>query len=160
MAKVRTVKTSFDTLSARRGSLTPSDLAGLELTLEYTDVYDQRTTRTVRILRWEGDSLLCHCYMRRDQRSFRFDRINAVIDGDGVVKSAAEFFGLFGVPFRSYTPAASPSGPVKPSAGFAAMTATEAAITNSKINAPRRHGKASMWLWLLVAVLLTITLIF
>lgn len=97
MFRARKSGVSFGDLSSQQRELSVDDLVGLEVTLEYKDAMGEQSTRAVRILEFQGDMLFCRCHLRKDQRSFRIDRIKAVIDQDGEVLSAREFLRLFGI---------------------------------------------------------------
>lgn len=82
------------------GGLTARDLEGQRVTIEYTDGDGDRTTRPVRIIRYYDDrkpTLYCHCGLRNEARSFLVERIDAMIDGDGVVETAEAFLSRFGI---------------------------------------------------------------
>lgn len=160
MARANTRRVSFDDLASRRG-LTVGDLVGLELTLEYTDADKQKSTRAVRVLQLQGDTLFCRCHWRRAERNFRIDRINAVIDQNGEVLNAAEFFGLFGVavaPPRSFQPAYDDGRVVNTMAskGFGALAAAEARLSSTAVTDRRWKLTMRQTAALVVALLLLI----
>jgi WYL domain len=73
------------------------DLWGVTFAIEYADSRNNVTTRriTLRELYWSDDGMLylhSMCHERHALRSFRFDRVRAVIDLDGVVHEPRVFF--------------------------------------------------------------------
>ncbi|WP_372395155.1 hypothetical protein ABMY26_06250 (plasmid) [Azospirillum sp. HJ39] len=140
MIRTNKKRVSFDDLASRRG-LAVMDLIGLEMTLEYTDAENNKSTRQVRVLHFQGDTLLCRCHWRRAERSFRIDRISSVIDKDGEVLSAADFFRLFGVAIAAPSLIQTPyndSQTVNSAAsrGFSALAAVETRLSN---DGAKRH---------------------
>lgn len=165
MARTSARRVSFDDLAERRGMLTADDLIGLELTLEYTDVNGEQTRRKVRVIRYYDDrkpTLYCYCYKRRDERSFLLERIGAIIDQNGEVLSAGEFFRLFGlVVFPTLSAPVQNARAVNTTAskGFSALAATEERLSNRNAVRPvRRKLTKVMMAILLAAVLLLIAL--
>lgn len=158
MARTKARRISFDDLAARRGALTADDLIGLELALEYTDANDERTRRKVRVIRYYDDrkpTLYCYCHKRRDERSFLIERIDAVIDSDGVVLAPAAFSSLFGL-YATTLPSQKPdvSGPAnaKASKGFASLAKTEAKLARGAAQATKNPSQPT-WLARLWALL-------
>ncbi|HUA76786.1 MAG TPA: WYL domain-containing protein, partial [Acetobacteraceae bacterium] len=73
------------------------DLSGVSFGIEYRDAAGTATRRRVTIrqigLTPSGNvCIVCFCHERRALRTFRFDRITDVIDGDGVVWNPRRFF--------------------------------------------------------------------
>lgn len=88
-------------MARRRGKRqSPEDVNGVLVTLEYKDTNGERTTRPVRVLRYYDDrkpTLYAHCGLRGAARSFLVERIESVIDADGVVETPYEFLARFGI---------------------------------------------------------------
>jgi hypothetical protein len=73
------------------------DLWGISISIEYQDAQGAFSRRRVTLRRLyhtaTGELCLgCFCHERQALRTFRFDRIHSVIDGDGVVWKPAVFF--------------------------------------------------------------------
>lgn len=96
----RKVRMTFDDLDRKTG-LTRDDLPGLGLTMQYTDANGDYTSRRVRILRYYDDrrpTLFCEIEADADEtRSFLVERINGLVDADGVVETAETFLARFGI---------------------------------------------------------------
>jgi len=73
-----------------------SDLEGSTFAIEYRDAAKNFSRRrvTVKHVYRNGKDLIigCYCHERKAPRTFRYDRIVAVIDLDGVVHDPADFF--------------------------------------------------------------------
>lgn len=105
----RKVRMTFDDLD-RKAGLTRDDLPGLELTMQYTDADGDYTSRPVRILRYYDDRRpTLFCEIEADEtRSFLVERINGLVDADGVVETAETFLARFGIHPAVEPPAAAP----------------------------------------------------
>lgn len=154
MARTRARRVSFDDLAERRGALTADDLIGLELTLEYTDVNSEQTRRKVRIIRYYDDrkpTLYCYCHKRRDERSFLIERIDAVIDNDGVVLAQAAFSSLFAL-YATTLPPHRPDARATASKGLASLAMTEAKLARGAAQATKTPSRPTWFarLWALL----------
>lgn len=92
-------RVSFDTLD-ELGPLSPRDLEGVEVTIRYRDGEGDETMRRVRMLRYYDDrvpTLYAMCLLRQAPRSFLVERIEDVIDADGVTESPSFFLARFGI---------------------------------------------------------------
>jgi hypothetical protein len=73
-----------------------SDLEGSTFAIEYRDAAKNFSRRRVTVKHVYGSgedrSIGCYCHERKAPRTFRYDRIVAVIDLDGVVHDPADFF--------------------------------------------------------------------
>lgn len=138
-------------------------LTDLSVILEYVDGDGAATTRQVRIIRYYDDRkplLWCWCALRDDARSFLVERIEGVIDADGVVETAEKFLSRFGIdvdaggaappapdPVPAPAPAVKRTKPSETKAGrVSAATLAYVAESNRRTAAAAaKPGAASRW---------------
>ncbi|MBC7907019.1 MAG: hypothetical protein H7Y60_09780 [Rhodospirillaceae bacterium] len=85
----------------RDSGLQPSDLEGHAVCIDYKDSEGDLSRRWISIHHVDTDAdaplIVGYCWKRRMSRTFRVDRISSVMDMDGEVLPAKEFFAAFGI---------------------------------------------------------------
>lgn len=76
----------------------PVDVTGESVGIYYTDSDGDRTKRIVTFRWLTPPHFGAHCWLRDEYRTFRMDRVSDVVDCDGQVLSAEEFFKWIGHP--------------------------------------------------------------
>ena len=71
--------------------------SGVELDIEYRDAAGHLTRRTIHVAdigktKAGNTCLLAYCYKRESVRTFRVDRIEGIVDKDGVVHAVRDYF--------------------------------------------------------------------
>lgn len=105
-----------DTLADVRSekSNNDNDISGQSFGIEYISAKGEKSDRWISVIniigKGENICLLAYCFVRERPRKFRLDRITTVYDADGIVADCAEFFGNFGLEFKSTPPPLQKSG--------------------------------------------------
>jgi hypothetical protein len=118
-------------------------LAGSRLILTYVDANGAKTTRGVRVIRYQDDvspALYCFCEMRKGERTFLLERIEEVVDEDGVVEEPQDFFARFGIEVPA--PLEVPATSRKDTTSMAAEART--ARDEQEVKRPGRVGARGM----------------